>query len=416
MSEQPKHKQSIHVVLDSSILRQDPRRKSASFDALEELCDKGLAKMHLPEVVCKEMQTYLAAEQQQALHEITNALGRFGRRDIPVQGKEGIDAASVVLEKYKEAILNQPQASFDEWCKGIGAKIRKVNSDHGEKVMKAYFNGEPPFKKVKSRGDFPDAFIHESIRDLAQEVGKVHAVIGDKNLGRACQGISGVKVYETLEDFITSPECHALLRDQAFEKEIPVVLEILAERKDKLEGAIEFDIVDALAGKTIEDDNIPSDDHTAYIHSVGSLTQLEFEFDEAVYIGAGIVNISFNCVVEVQASYYIYKSDLYMLPESRIRRISASEYDNRHYYDAEETLEVRVQGVISIEFDLAEFQESPLAHEMLEDALEEATLKIDSINDITIEPRANAEEEWDEDQGPEEDEELREDVERTDEE
>ncbi len=48
---------------------------------------------------------------------------------------------------------------------------------HGKRVTDAYFAGGEPFSSPKHRMDFPDAFIYESVKDIAAKRGTLHVIV-----------------------------------------------------------------------------------------------------------------------------------------------------------------------------------------------------------------------------------------------
>ena len=78
-------------------------------------------------------------------------------------------------------------------------------------MAEAYFSGTPPFSSIKQRSDFPDSFIYETARDLAEKHEHLHVIVADNTLRTACDGINNVMTYASVEEFVGSPECQDLL-------------------------------------------------------------------------------------------------------------------------------------------------------------------------------------------------------------
>jgi hypothetical protein len=86
-------------------------------------------------------------------------------------------------------------------------------------VIEAYFAGAPPFREVKRREDFPDAFVYAALADLASRSAvPVAFVSADERLADACRrGLPGVSVYKSLDDLIARADLAAALREHVLE-------------------------------------------------------------------------------------------------------------------------------------------------------------------------------------------------------
>jgi|CXWL01.1.fsa_nt_gi hypothetical protein len=392
------------VVIDTSIFMQDPYRNRSAFKALEDLCKRGKVRLHIPRVVYEELTINMADSQSQQLGTVASALEKLSQ--LPTGVKDNVSKWRKTLNQKRQEIIEHPKKEFDTWCMEVNAQIHEIQNHHGQNVMKGYFLGAPPFKQIKSRNDIPDGFIYEAIKDIASVAEEVAVACHDDKLAKACEGIANVKTFRKLDDLITSPEFHSLVKDQEIEKQLSRIVEALEENEELLHEAVEENIVEALVGKSVEHHSIPSDENEASILSVDGPEQIEFDFGEAIYIGAGIVNIPFTCEVSAETYFCIYKADYYTLPRRRAKNISISEYDNDHYYEADETLDVEVHGTLAIEIDLSKMSKNVKPKGYFEQLIQDASIQIDSIDDLTlVEPEVG----MDRDEDDEDDEDEKED-------
>ena len=388
------------VVIDTSIFMQDPYRNRSAFKALEDLCKKGKMRLHIPRVVYEEFTSNLADSQSQQLGNLASALDKLSQ--LPNGVKHNVSKWRKTLKQKCQEIIEHPKKEFDRWCKEVNAQIHEIQNHHGRNVMNGYFRGHPPFKQIKSRNDIPDGFIYEAIKNIASVAEEVAVACHDDNLAKACEGIANVKIFRKLDDLIRSPEFHSLVKDQEIEKQLSRIVVALEENEELLHEAVEDNIAEALVGKSVEHHSIPSHENEATILSVDSPEQIEFEFGDAIYIGAGIVNIPFTCEVSAETYFHIYKADYYTLPRSRAKNINISEYDNDHYYEADETLDVQVHGTLAIEIDLSKMPKNVKSKTYFEQLIQDASIQIDSIDDLTlVEPEVG----MDQDEGDDDDEE-----------
>src|SRR5690606_14136233 len=82
-----------------------------------------------------------------------------------IQEVNGIEK---IIEEFRAKAEAEVASSLSKWAKYINAQIHATQPHHGDLVLNAYFSGDAPFSQPKERKDFPDAFIYESIKDLAK--------------------------------------------------------------------------------------------------------------------------------------------------------------------------------------------------------------------------------------------------------
>lgn len=68
------------------------------------------------------------------------------------------------MSKVEGDVSNLSEGKISELLDLLGANILEVQEHHGAIVIKSYFKGGAPFKKVKNKEDFPDAFILDIIK------------------------------------------------------------------------------------------------------------------------------------------------------------------------------------------------------------------------------------------------------------
>jgi hypothetical protein len=197
----------LHVLLDTNILRQDPQRKSVSFQFLGRLGHSGDLVIHIPYVVWMEFISHWGEEYVEQIQAIEKRYSEIVKKPLPTELKEDLIKQSSALISSIPEVRSWLKHKLTEWCDYVGAEIHEICPHHGEKVLDAYFEGKLPFKKKKNRNDFPDAFIFESIKDLANHVDLLNVVITDKRLRDACEKIDNVKTFERLDDFVRLKGC-----------------------------------------------------------------------------------------------------------------------------------------------------------------------------------------------------------------
>lgn len=368
----------INVILDTNIYRKNPSLDSASFQALKILASNGHLQLHIPHIVFEEFISQKKEEYEKQINGIESGIRGLSSKRLSKKQKEILDSCATEIDKLKRELADVPREEFKKWTVSMGATIHPLEP-YVEKAFEAYFRGAPPFKEKKLRKDIPDALIYETINKISESHKTVYIVVEDGNLGEFCAKIKNAIVFATLDDFIGYDLCQSLLREQKIVDNFDGVINALKEERPRLVDKLESLSVNALAYKTFSDYNIPDDNNEATIESVGSLDNVAFFFEKAIYFGNGVVGLPFEFDTEVLAFYYIFKSDYYCLERESVKHISVSDH-NDHYFEAEQYFYVHVTGLLSINIEIAEIKEGA----KLDSLVGYESCKIDEIESIEV--------------------------------
>lgn len=343
----------INVLIDTSILRQDPQRKSAAFQVLTKMGNLGELTLHIPYFVRQEFISQRKEDYSGSLREVERILTKVVKKPLQKDLKDSLEKQLLGVQATIPSIDDWIRQEFDSWSRHVGAENHPIKEHHGERVAKAYFSGKPPFKKAKAREDMPDAFILETVRDVLTVVECLNIVVGDKRLKAGCEQLKNTIVYSTLDEFIKSNQCREALIETDVVENFDAICEELNQHNDALKEVVYRKLFDELVGYTFSDKSIPDDNNEAMISMLDVPTNIGIDFEQVEYYGGGVIVAPFEFQMTVIAYYYIFKSDYYALDEKRAESISVSEYNNRHYYEAEEEFNLAVRGEIVITLDLA---------------------------------------------------------------
>ncbi len=375
----------IDVLIDTSVFRQDPYRRKAAFGALERVAETGQLKVHVPFFVEKELLSCLESEPTGSIEQICRSLVHLTRQPLLRGLKSQLTDLDNKVKQLRADVETCVREDLERWFKRINAERYPVADHHGANVAEAYFSGEPPFSERKNRKDIPDAFIFETIKDLAGGIKDLHVVVADKGLAGACSKVKGVTVHTSLDDFIKSENCLQLIRNQDFEDQLEKIVEELKVHKTTLEKKLASCLENEFSMHEFKDEHIPSDGNEAYIEGIESdPTDIDFDFDKIEYMGYGTILVSFSCKVDCLVNFHMFKNDYHCLSDDRMESISVSEYDNRHYYEAQESLPISVTGSISITFDLDTLPQGETVLSNFKVNLDEAEERLDSIDYVSV--------------------------------
>jgi hypothetical protein len=374
----------IELVIDTSIFRQDPPRKKAASRALERLGKGGHIRLHIPYFVRREFLSHLMDEHTKPVREMQRSLHDVQRKLLQLGIKAKALPKNHQLEKLCKTIETTLERDFVKWTKRINAKLHPIRNHHGGRIGNGYFDGSAPFSSKKVRNYIPDAFIFQTILDLSRKVDRLHVITADGTFSEACKNTPKVYVHNSLEAFIKTDDCIALLKNQDFVDHLPQVIQKLEEEEQTLITNLSSVLEDSLSGHEFRDDHIPSDGSEASIAGTYDASGIEFDFNKVEYLGGGTVLLPFSCKVDAYVDFYIFKSDYYCLSDERMNSISTSEYGNDHYYLAQERLELNVAGKVSITFDLESLKSDESVLDNFDVMLDEAAFDVNDVDDISV--------------------------------
>jgi hypothetical protein len=373
----------LHVVLDTTAYRADPKRHTAAFRALARLASAQELTLHIPEIVRREFISQQREQYARHVQVLLTELRGFAKRLLPDPVARFLEKSKGDLEVVDSELSIFAEQEFHDWAAKLSAVHHPIPDSHGIRVVDAYFRGEPPFREPRRREDFPDAFAWQAILDIAESHAPLYVVSSDKGVGDACQKVTGVEAFTSLDKFVASDAFQTALHGHFASTNLNALLELLPTQTDFISSAIEEPLARDLSGRTVSSDQIPDDNSSAIIDMVGSPTDLDLRVTDAVDHGQGLFVVPFFLRVECLLSYALFKGDLYGLPDGKRETIGLSEL-NEHYYDAEEYYELDVEGSVSFEVDADALRCSDLSQEGLVDILKAAKIAIDSVTNISV--------------------------------
>lgn len=372
----------MHVVIDTSVYRADPKRIKTGFQAITRLAAARRIQLHLPYYVRQEFLTQQAEHLSNDYNKIIKAASAVLRITAHQKTRDVIDQTLDQIKELANGAVETALEELDSWIADTQTLTYELDSSHGGRVTEAYFKGEDPFSSPKQRKDFPDAFIYESIRDIVSKHGAIHVIVADGNLKKSCDHLHDIQTYSDIEDFIRLPECQTLLQDLDEVRNIDRIRNRLPKELRFLENGLKEQIIDPLADTPVTCPR-PADNEEASVFGVGTPRDTEFHFDQIEYYGEGKIGIKFSTVVEdCEINYFIFKSDWYAMDTEVASRISVSDW-NRHYYSAEETRDVNVAGQLVLQISTDELRRNDLTDEDLNVLINDAIVTVE-IDDASV--------------------------------
>ena len=375
----------IHVVIDTSIYRSDPKRVKPAFRALARLLRGKKVQLHIPYYVKKEFlsqQVTTIVGAITSIHNTANDILRAIRHSRVGSYAEQVKSeATTVLQDAAKCV----EEEFEGWLTEHYAVEHSIKPDHAQRVTADYFKGAPPFKSAKNRLDFPDSFIWQTILDLAKDMMKLYVIANDGALYDAAAKDSRMIAFKTLDEFVQQPECQSALgalTDETVKINIERAKATISMHQQSLEDMIENGIIGALDDMTVHHSSIPDDNHEGLIYLVDAPLELSFDFNKIEYYGANELGVPFEAYVECTLNYAIFKADYYVLPDERAKQISITDR-NEHYFDADEDYVVRTNGTLTLKLNLEQLETVDITDYDIAYMIEDAVYNVE-VEDVSV--------------------------------
>ncbi|HAT1882214.1 TPA: DUF4935 domain-containing protein [Legionella pneumophila] len=366
----------MHILIDTNIYRQNPKRDNQEFHALSKLGKNNRLVLYLPYIIEREFQSQQSQLCKKSLDKIDSEIESILRKNNFKTMHEKLCGIRQQIKKNKEEFLNDIEKEFTDWALSIKAKRIPLNISQTVNAFECYFKGEPPFKEPRSKPHIPDSMIIKAIEEIIIDLDNLNVISNDMNLGACLSKIPKISVYNSLSEFINSPNVQKDLLLLDFIDNIEGIrksIQSYAQANKEIESIIKSQIINALIDKEVESPEIPDDNNIATIKDIYEPENINLHLDEISYFGDGILGFNFSSQVTVVIEYFIYKADYYCM-EHHVPSVSDW---NDHYFDAEDECEILIQGTVSIPIDLEQLNIEEIEASILFDQV-----KIDEIEEI----------------------------------
>lgn len=375
----------IHVVIDTSIYRTDPRREKAAFRILAKLAMNGFVRVHIPHVVEREFSTQQISSLESAFSEARKFTPAI-RKKVSESLAHEVNGIEKLIDAFRAKAEAEVASSLSKWATEISAEIHQTQPHHGELVLNAYFSGSEPFSQPKERKDFPDAFIYESMRDLLKQKGAIHVVSADENLRNACAKLAGVTTHDALEGFLKSEPCVDAAHHLEHLEKLNLFRSHIGAYAPDFSGHINRLLLDYLPYRQFEDPHFKSDDHSGAVEMMEDAEDIEIDESKIEILGVDTLLVPFSCCLRALVYYSIFAADYWAMDDNETVGINVHQSENSsdHYLEASEEVMLEIRGVFSVsfEFDLGEKIHDPETD--FSSYLEDADVTLEDVNSIAV--------------------------------
>lgn len=315
----------IRVLLDTNALYDNKWRASEGMRTFARLCKSGHVQCIVPHVVEQEIISQAVTHQSSGLAALHASFKKLKKYNLPPADYAALSQALAALKVNEGVVLQSPAAEFQAWCEDIQAVRADLRAEHARNILNGYFSGTAPFKSVKSRKDFPDAFIYEVVKDYCGEA--LYVICDDAALRKACAKLKNVTALQNIDHFIALSNVKALIVAES--SPVPVIErasleEIEARKASKSENAVDYvlellakanvrspvwdtklisDVRQELMGESIHSPMFASNDRSGYVN-VLLIDAVDYLAASATYYGDWKFSLQFKMRGTALVQYY----------------------------------------------------------------------------------------------------------------
>ncbi|WNG49626.1 hypothetical protein F0U60_40045 [Archangium minus] len=370
----------VHVILDTSALRKEVSPGSGALQRLQELVDKHVVEVLVPELVPRELATQLAAEWKKWQHKGEKDPQKVLSWCIPGEMTTKAESALGHVSEFSEQVEKLLVDGVDQRLRALRARFLHLSEASTRAAWDMYFKGDGPMKQAKSREDIPDAFIVAAALEEQSRLGKIlHLVSADERMRKSMPKDRFVG-HETLSAFNTSQDIRDALKaaEPPAADELPEppteahwrehVQEAISQQMDSVQSGVEDSLWGALQGKSVTAGHLPSEDNSAELTGDGSIEELNLDLGAMDDLGHEAVLVPATLtIVDALADFFAFKADFWASEEDEGTHFSVSEGDwNDHYLAAQAYLTLKVKALIRVDLEYDENKEPIVATALIE--------------------------------------------------
>jgi hypothetical protein len=306
--------------------------------ALKRLAEDEKVQIHISDITRREFETNLQSEFDAAIAGTRKSIKKLKDICPGVTECNELQGKVEAIEAHRDEVSDE----FENWLAEAKAHVHPVTGEHGLAVVDSYFDGSPPFAQIKSRKNFPDAFVYRAILDLKEKASPLYVITNDSNLAEYVAKLENVTAISSVDEFVKAPQVSKLI--QRTENLAQFVKFATAADGAASRVTITNAIEEQLPGHSVG--GFP-EDYEAIIDGYGEIRDLELKGDSIDDYGEGIFSIPFTAYSECLVGFCIPKW-VYFGMDGKHKPRSIEDW-NDHVFRADKEYDLRIEGRISFE-------------------------------------------------------------------
>ncbi len=303
----------------------------------------------------KEWKSQLYAVFSEYLDQASQTIHRVLRHPWLLESPraEHVRKAHEELVSLKEEAPTISDQKISELLTAMNAEILPIVHTHTQLVISSYFAGHPPFKTIKSREDFPDAFIFACAIDLSKKL-KTHLfyISADKKLNDAISKNKNITIFKDITEFVQSEiikkEVSRIEEERHWQEILIKIRPLLPNMAEKIKETLkrEEPYLEQLKFSDVAHHAIPDDRGYAVIEGVYEPERIEFDWENVNDFGIGSISlpVSFECVADLLID--VFRGDVFSVPEGV--RVMFGDFEKDVYFEASAQVNLYVERVAEL--------------------------------------------------------------------
>ncbi|ALL65768.1 hypothetical protein K788_0006454 [Paraburkholderia caribensis MBA4] len=216
------------VFLDANVLIQEGKEGSPIIERLVDLVDAGLVSVMTTDLTMTEV------AKKHAENDL-NVVKDYARPHFRAILSEVVDETLPEINKarLKESLFEKYRRATTRMFKALGATILSVDDVRPSDVLRAYSNREGFFSGEGKKAQFPDAFIFECLRKIANDELPIIIVSSDGDFVGPSKAASNISLVKTFADLFAA---------LGLEIEAPEVEEFFDDDRDELVSRFDAEV------------------------------------------------------------------------------------------------------------------------------------------------------------------------------
>lgn len=192
----------IHLAfLDTNVI--DPTKNNydrlkSELDILKKHVDKGNVYLITNEIVIKEVQNHIFKEVKSHNEQLPFASNC--KELLLLKDNKEYEALFKGFEANKMA--RDIFSEFKKHLKKLDVQILKNDHISVKKLLKDYFESNPPFSSGDKKSEFPDAIMYQALKRFLNDDEKIHIISSDGDWHKICEQEPNFICHKTIKSFL----------------------------------------------------------------------------------------------------------------------------------------------------------------------------------------------------------------------
>jgi hypothetical protein len=206
----------IHLAIDTNTMRRHLFGGWPLMTFLAARAREGRLQVHVPFITHKEILTGIRdhVEDLTAREKLHTGLAEIAKGEAD---ERPISELLLLAQQTRGSLYTSTIRRYEAWIASAQAEIIHLTLRQATAAWEAYFAGNAPFRRAKSRTDLPDAFVLQALVEASLSLGTIHFIVEDKPFREACAAYPTIVCHRDIYGFCLSQQ---LALDVAREKQL----------------------------------------------------------------------------------------------------------------------------------------------------------------------------------------------------